>query len=77
MECYVCRADAQKLPTLGDWVELNCDAGCGHYRISGTLTGELAVTGRRLDIERTRIWIAANRVTNPAPLITSSTAHYA
>jgi hypothetical protein len=77
MECFVCNADAEELPTLGDWTEIRCDDGCGHYRLSGTLSGELAVNGRRLSVDRTRMWLEINRVTHPAPLITSSTAIYA
>ena len=76
MECFVCGTDSERLDTLGDWTELNCPDGCGHYRLSGTLAGELAVNRRRLDVGGTRTWLAVQRVTHPAPLITSSTAIY-
>lgn len=77
MECFVCSAESEKLPILGDWIELRCDGGCGHYRLSGTLERLLSVNQRRLDKERTRVWLGASRVTRQVPMITDLTAIYA
>ncbi len=51
MNCLVCRADAEAIPTGGDFVELVCP-NCGHFRVSRSL---LAVQrGRLFDVEATR-----------------------
>lgn len=77
MECFVCSAESEKLPILGDWTELRCSDGCGHYRLSGTLERLLSVSQQRLHVAQTRGWLEANRVNRPIPMITDLTAIYA
>ena len=76
MTCLICKKPAQNIQTIGDFDELKCSDGCGHYRASGTLIATLRTSGRSLDVQQTRQWLAAHRVTEPAPIITSSTAIY-
>lgn len=70
MNCLICNAGAQRIKTMGDWVELHC-ADCGHYRVSGALFAEMKTKSLSFDIEKARTWIRGQRQTEPdeAPLI--------
>ncbi|WP_145914731.1 hypothetical protein [Pseudomonas syringae group genomosp. 3] len=76
MTCLICKKPADEIQTIGDFKELKCADGCGHYRASGTLIAEMRASGKSLDVQQTRQWLAAHRVTELAPIITSSTAIY-
>jgi hypothetical protein len=77
MACLICKSAAEDIATIGDWQEKRCLGGCGSYRVAGTLVATIRNRGQSFDIERTRLWLEVNRVTHPAPLITSSTVMYA
>jgi len=77
MTCLICKSEAEEIATTGDWQERRCFGACGHYRVAGTLIATMRNKGQSFDIDRTRLWLEINRVTHPAPLITSSTAIYA
>lgn len=71
MKCLICTADAQLLHSLGDWSEVRCPAGCGHFRVSGNLVADLTAKKESFDIERTRQWLEMHRKTDPAPMIST------
>ena len=60
MECFVCNAEAEELPTSGDYVPVNCPQ-CGEYRVVGTVAHDLRYKGRWLQAEAMRQWIAEQR----------------
>lgn len=76
MACLICKKPAQNIQTIGDFDELKCSDGCGHYRVSGSLIAAMRTSGRSFDVQQTRQWLAIHRITEPAPMITSSTAIY-
>ena len=70
MNCLICNAEAQRIKTMGDWVELQCP-DCGHYRVSGGLFADMKPKGQSFDIAKARAWLAKQRQTGvkEAPLI--------
>ena len=76
MACFVCREVAEAAsPTGGDYEERNCGQ-CGRYRLSRSLLVEIESQKLSFDVEATRRWIAVNRVTNPAPTLSSFEAKH-
>jgi hypothetical protein len=69
MKCLICNADAKAVHSLGNWSEVKCPAGCGHFRISGNLVARMMAKDESFDIERTRRWLEMARNTEPVPLM--------
>lgn len=76
MTCLICGGDVETVQPIGDFHERNCSDGCGRYRVADTLFVTMENNGQKFDVQKTRQWLAVNRVTDPAPTITSSTAIY-
>lgn len=70
MACLVCNEAAETYESGGDWQERNC-TDCGRYRISRTLFDTMAGLKQSFDVDRTRAWIALNKVTHPSPMLSS------
>ncbi len=70
MACLICKEPAVTYESGGDWHERNC-VDCGRYRISRTLVDTMAGLKQSFDVERTRAWIALNKVTHSSPLLSS------
>lgn len=51
MTCFVCREEAQELPSFNGDYRFNC-SGCGEFRVTTTLHS--VIRNRVFDIERTR-----------------------
>ncbi|POA21888.1 hypothetical protein C1886_03335 [Pseudomonas sp. FW300-N1A1] len=71
MKCLICQAAARTVHALGDWFEVKCSAGCGHFRVSANLAGKLALKNESFDVERTRRWLDMSRNDEPVPLIST------
>ena len=69
MKCLICNADAKAVHSLGNWLEVKCPAGCGHFRISRNLVAKMLAKDESFDIERTRRWLAMARNTESVPLM--------
>lgn len=69
MKCLICKADAKAVHALGNWSEVKCPAGCGHFRISGNLVAKMLAKAESFDIERTRRWLEMARHTESVPLM--------
>lgn len=74
MACLICKEPAVTYESGGDWHERNC-VDCGRYRISRTLVDSMAGLKQSFDVERTRTWIGMNRVSDPAPLLSTFDAN--
>ncbi len=70
MTCLICKGAAETYESGGDWHERNC-AECGRYRVSRTLVDTMASQKQSFDVERTRTWIAMNKVATASPIISS------
>ncbi len=77
MACLICGADVETVQPIGDFHERNCTHGCGRYRVADTLAVTMRKNSQKFDVQKTRQWLAVNRVTEPVPKITTSTAIYA
>jgi len=71
MKCLICQAAAKTVHALGDWSEVKCSAGCGHFRVSGNLVAKMAVKQESFDVERTRRWLVMSRLDESVPLIST------
>lgn len=71
MKCLICQAAARTVHALGDWSEIKCSAGCGHFRVSANLVAKMTLKNESFDIERTRRWIEMSRNDEPVPLIST------
>jgi len=71
MKCLICQAAARIVHALGDWSEVKCSAGCGHFRVSANLVAKMKFKSELFDVERTRQWLAMARREGPAPLIST------
>ena len=69
MKCLICKADAKAVQSLGNWTELKCPAGCGHFRVSANLVARMMAKAESFDIERTRRWLEMARNTESVPLM--------
>lgn len=69
MKCLICNADAKAVHSLGNWSQVKCPAGCGHFRISGNLVARMMAKDESFDIERTRRWLEMARNTESVPLM--------
>lgn len=65
MKCLICNVDAVKHLRPGLWLETECSAGCGHFRISA----ELVIKNRTFDVNRSRHWLELARRGNEFPMI--------
>ncbi|MGV8920650.1 MAG: hypothetical protein ACOH2R_23150 [Pseudomonas sp.] len=69
MNCLICGAQAQRMKTEEDCVELQCPQ-CGHYRVTGDLFAHMKPRGQSFDIVKAREWLAAKRTgAEKAPMI--------
>lgn len=71
MKCLICQAVAKTVHALGDWSEVNCPAGCGHFRVSANLVAKMTSKNESFDLERTRRWLQMARNDEPVPLIST------
>jgi hypothetical protein len=71
MKCLICQAAARTVHALGDWSEVKCSAGCGHFRVSANLVAKMSLKNESFDIERTRRWIEMSRNDESVPLIST------
>jgi|GEM_PF-1695081 hypothetical protein len=71
MKCLICQAAAKTVHALGDWSEVNCSAGCGHFRVSANLVAKMTSKNESFDLERTRRWLQMARNDEPVPLIST------
>lgn len=71
MKCLICQAAAKTVHALGDWSEVKCSAGCGHFRVSANLVAKMSLKNESFDLERTRRWLAMARHDEPVPLIST------
>ena len=71
MKCLICRAAAKYVHQLGDWSEVKCSAGCGHFRVSVNLVEKMALKDDSFDVERTRRWLDMSRNDESVPLIST------
>jgi hypothetical protein len=69
MKCFICKADAKAVQALGNWSQVKCPAGCGHFRISRNLVAKILAKEESFDIERTRRWLEMARHTESVPLM--------
>jgi hypothetical protein len=69
MKCFICKADAKAVQALGNWSQVKCPAGCGHFRISRNLVAKMLAKAESFDIERTRRWLEMARNTESVPLM--------
>ncbi|MEB0039835.1 MULTISPECIES: hypothetical protein [unclassified Pseudomonas] len=77
MNCLICNAAAQRIKTMGDWVELDCPE-CGHFRVSGALFAEMKAKGQAFNVEKSRRLLSHQRGEvkgDHSPLIDSSDSH--
>ncbi len=71
MNCLICQAAARIVHALGDWSEVKCSAGCGHFRVSANLVAKMKFKNEFFDVERTRQWLAMARREAAVPLIST------
>ncbi|APC18730.1 hypothetical protein BLL42_24590 [Pseudomonas frederiksbergensis] len=71
MKCLICQAAARTVHALGDWSEVKCPAGCGHFRVSANLVAKMTLKHESFDLERTRRWLEMARNDEPVPLIST------
>ncbi|MGV8920652.1 MAG: hypothetical protein ACOH2R_23160 [Pseudomonas sp.] len=71
MTCLICKSETKAVQALGDCSEINCSAGCGHFRVSAKLVAKMTVKKESFDVERTRQWLEMTRKTDPVPRISS------
>ncbi len=71
--CLICLETAEQFATCERWEERVCP-NCGHYKISAELVASMADGEQIFDVERTRAWLAAERMTSPAPAICEGNA---
>lgn len=71
MKCLICQAAAGIVHALGDWSEIKCSDGCGHFRVSANLVAKMKFKNEFFDVERTRQWLAMARREGSAPLIST------
>jgi hypothetical protein len=71
MECLICQAAARIVHALGDWSEVKCSDGCGHFRVSANLVAKMKFKNEFFDVERTRRWLDMSRKEEPVPLIST------
>ncbi|MNP32824.1 hypothetical protein D3C76_1260280 [compost metagenome] len=71
MKCLICQAAARIVQAPGDWSEVKCSAGCGHFRVSANLVAKMKFKNEFFDIERTRRWLDMSRSEEPVPLIST------
>ena len=71
MKCLICRAAARIVQAPGDWSEVKCSAGCGHFRVSSNLVAKMKFKNEFFDIERTRRWLDMSRNEESVPLIST------
>jgi hypothetical protein len=70
MKCLICKA-AARTQVLGNWSEVECSAGCGHFRVSTSLVEKMALKSESFDVECTRLWLNMSRKHEPVPLIST------
>jgi len=68
MKCLICNQDAERIQTMGDWVELKCPE-CDHYRVDGEFFAHMKENKQIFDIGETRKWLKKQRAKNIEPLI--------
>ena len=71
MKCLICQAAARIVQAPGDWSEVKCSAGCGHFRVSANLVAKMKFKKECFDIERTRRWLDMSRNEGAVPLIST------
>ncbi len=71
MKCLICQAVSNTVHAAGDWSEVKCPAGCGHYKVSANLVAKMKFKNEFFDIERTRRWLKMSRNDEPVPLIST------
>ncbi len=71
MKCLICQVAARAVHTPGDWSEVKCPAGCGHFRVSANLVARMTSRNEFFDVERTRRWLDMARNDEPVPLIST------
>ncbi len=71
MKCLICLAAARTVHVPGDWSEVICSAGCGHFRVSANLVAKMSMKNELFHLERTRRWLEMARNDEPVPLIST------
>jgi len=71
MKCLICQAAARTVHAIGDWSEVKCSAGCGHFRVSANLVAKMTLKNEFFDVERTRRWLDMSRNDESVPLIST------
>lgn len=74
MKCLICETEAQRIPTMGDWVEMDC-LECGHYRVDGKFFADMKTDHQHFDVEKSRTWLKKQRAGNIEPLIGPRQSH--
>ncbi|MDB6048641.1 MAG: hypothetical protein JWR17_1387 [Pseudomonas sp.] len=65
MNCLICNTEAQRIKTMGDWVEQDCPA-CGRFRVSGALFADMKTNRQAFNVEKARSWLDKQRAENRA-----------
>lgn len=71
MNCLICQAASRSNHTHGEWSQVKCPAGCGHFRVSRNLVAKMTLKNEFFDVERTRRWLEMARNDDPVPLIST------
>lgn len=63
MQCRICGAEAMRVSSGYDGLELKCSGGCGHFKIDGSTLA--AHKDRSYNVQRTRSELDAARHNRP------------